>query len=74
MKKYTYKEVYGTYGEIYEQFIEKTAINSDMIVDWRPAANFYTDIGVDIRNAIVVQLKSGGWIIYTPDKEFHVEK
>lgn len=74
MKKYTYKEVYGTYGEIYEQFISKAGISEDMIIDWRPASSFYTDLGVDIKNAIMVQLWSGGWIIYTPDKEFKVEK
>ena len=72
MKKYTYKEVYGTYGEIYEQFTEKTGINGDMIVDWRPASNIYTDLGVTISNAIVVNLLFGGQIIYSPDKEFRV--
>lgn len=71
---YTNKTMYGIYGKIYDQFKENTGISSDMIIDWRPAANFYTDLGVDIKNAIVIQLWSGGWIIYTPDKEFKVEK
>lgn len=74
MKKYTYKEVYGTYGEIYEQFISKAGISEDMILDWRPASSFYTEIGVNIRRAIDIQLRGGGRIIYTPDKEFKVEK
>lgn len=73
MKQYTYKEVYGTYGEIFYQFKWKTGISDDMILDWRPASSFYTDLGINIRRAIVIDLRDGGRIIYTPDKRFHVE-
>ena len=50
------------YKEIFEEFISKTAINRDLIEDYRPCCEVY---GVPkIPNAVVIMLKNGAELIY----------
>lgn len=58
-----------TYEEIYKSFKMETGISGDLINDYIPATKIY--VGLDIPNAIVVWLHSGGSMIYTPFTEYY---
>lgn len=48
--------------EIYDQFLRESDIREEEIVDYRYCTKFYA--GIDISNAIIIQLKNGKSIIY----------
>lgn len=48
--------------DIFKQFLEKTGIKEDMVVDYRLCCRTY-DVP-SIKNGIVIQLKSGAELIY----------
>lgn len=48
--------------EIYEQFLRVSGISEEDIVDYRYCTELYA--GIDIPNAITIQLRSGKSIIY----------
>lgn len=48
--------------EIYEQFLKVSGLSEEDIVDYRYCTNFYE--GIDIPNAITIQMKDGKTIIY----------
>lgn len=57
--------------QIYSLLKEKTGLSSSDIVDYRPCSRPYTDdLGIPgIKNAIIIQLKGNGKIIYIPDRD-----
>lgn len=52
---------------IFQEFLQKTEISEEQIVDYRPCIEFY---GVPkIPNAIVMQLKNKGKLIYISEEK-----
>lgn len=50
--------------DIFEMFEASTGITEEMVIDYRPCTKFYC--GVDIPNAIVVELRDKSQLIYIP--------
>lgn len=50
--------------DIFEMFEASTGITEEMVIDYRPCTKFYC--GVDVRNAIVVELRDKSQLIYIP--------
>ena len=60
-----------TYGNIYDQFLNTTSIDKDVVDDYRPCCPLF-DVP-PIPDAIVVFLKNGGKIIYIADEKLKTE-
>lgn len=54
-----------TWGDIFKEFGKVTKTPYESISDWRPCVRPYYD---EIPNTIVIWLKNGGTILYTPPK------
>lgn len=53
-----------TWGDIFREFKKETGIPDDSILDYRPCTPPYYE--VEIPNAIYVELKNGGRLVYIP--------
>lgn len=55
-----------TWGDIFKDFGKETGMPYDSISDWRPCQPPYYDL--EIPNTIIIWLKNGDRILYTPKR------
>lgn len=57
-------------SKIFEMLKQATSISDNDVIDFRPCFGLYKDYNIpDMPDAIVIQLKGNGSLIYIPDKD-----